>query len=425
MPDTPIQTGLEIFEKNWPEKLKGARIGLLVHPASVNRRLKHAVNIFMKYSCRIPTQKAMKTLPPHPPLAKGGRGEFQVKSNFFELKALFGPQHGIHGETQDNMVEWEGFHDANTGIPVFSLYGHTRKPAPAMLKDIDVMVIDVQDVGSRYYTFIWTMELCMQACLEMDKSTVILDRPNPIGGHITEGPVLDMAYASFVGQRPLPVRHGMTIGELCNYLRNEFYPSLDFHVIPMQGWKRKLWFDETGLTWSMPSPNMPTLDTAIVYPGMCLLEGTNLSEGRGTTRPFEIFGAPFLGPDMLVKKLKELKLPGIVFRPMYFQPTFQKHAGKLCGGAQIHVISRERFKPFKTGAAILKAIHDLYPQHFVWKQPPYEYETKNLPIDILAGTDRLRKDIEKGVSLNQMEEWWEEQRLQFQIKLRKKYLLYK
>jgi uncharacterized protein YbbC (DUF1343 family) len=421
----PIQTGLEIFEKNWPEKLKGARIGLLVHPASVNRRLKHAVNIFMKYSCRIPTQKAMKTLPPHPPLAKGGRGEFQVKSNFFELKALFGPQHGIHGETQANMVEWEGFHDANTGIPVFSLYGHTRKPAPAMLKDIDVMVIDVQDVGSRYYTFIWTMELCMQACLEMDKSTVILDRPNPIGGHITEGPVLDMAYASFVGQRPLPVRHGMTIGEIGNYLRNEFYPSLDFHVILMQGWKRKMWFDETGLTWIMPSPNMPTLDTAIGYPGMCLLEGTNLSEGRGTTRPFEIFGAPFIEPDMLVKKLKELKLPGIVFRLMYFQPTFQKHAGKLCGGAQIHVINRERFKPFKTGTAILKAIHDLYPQDFVWKQPPYEYETKNLPIDILAGTDKLRKDIEKGVSLNQMEEWWEEQRLQFQIKLRKKYLLYK
>ena len=425
MPDTPIQTGLEIFEKNWPEKLKGARIGLLVHPASVNRRLKHAVNIFMKYSCRIPTQKAMKTLPPHPPLAKGGRGDFQVKSKKFELKALFGPQHGIHGETQDNMVEWEGFLDTSTGIPVFSLYGHTRKPAPAMLKDIDVMVIDVQDVGSRYYTFIWTMELCMQACLEMDKSTVILDRPNPIGGHITEGPVLDMAYASFVGQRPLPVRHGMTIGEIGNYLRNEFYPSLDFHVIPMQGWKRKMWFDETGLTWIMPSPNMPTLDTAIVYPGMCLLEGTNLSEGRGTTRPFEIFGAPFIEPDMLVKKLKELKLPGIVFRPMYFQPTFQKHAGKLCGGAQIHVISRERFKPFKTGTAILKAIHDLYPQHFVWKQPPYEYETNNLPIDILAGTDRLRKDIENDEVLEQMEEWWEEQRFQFQIKLRKKYLLYK
>jgi uncharacterized protein YbbC (DUF1343 family) len=394
MPDTPIQTGLEIFEKNWPEKLKGSRIGLLVHPASVNRRLKHAVNLF-------------------------------VKSRKLELKALFGPQHGIHGETQDNMVEWEGFLDTSTRIPVFSLYGHTRKPVPSMLKDIDVMVIDVQDVGSRYYTFIWTMELCMQACLEMDKSTVILDRPNPIGGHITEGPVLDMAYASFVGQRPLPVRHGMTIGETGSYLRNEFYPSLDFYVIPMQGWRRKMWFDETGLTWIMPSPNMPTLDTAIVYPGMCLLEGTNLSEGRGTTRPFEIFGAPFIEPDMLVKTLKELKLPGVVFRPMYFQPTFQKHAGKLCGGAQIHVMNRERFKPFKTGVAILKTTHYLYPEHFSWKQPPYEYETEKMPIDILTGTDRLRKDIEKGVSLNQMEEWWEEQRLQFQMKLRKKYLLYK
>jgi len=389
-----VKTGLDLFEKNWPKKLKGSRVGLIIHPASVNRRLEHAVDLLME-------------------------------SKNIELKALFGPQHGIRGETQDNMVEWEGFLDANTGIPVFSLYGHTRKPEPAMLKDIDVMVIDIQDVGSRYYTFIWTMELCMQACLEMNKSIVILDRPNPIGGHVIEGPVLDMSYASFVGLRPLPIRHGMTIGEIGNYLWNEFYPSLDFHVIPMQGWKRKMWFADAGLPWIMPSPNMPALDTATVYPGMCLLEGTNISEGRGTTRPFEIFGAPFIEPDMLVNHLKEFKLPGVVFRPLYFQPTFQKYAGKLCGGAQIHVINRERFKPFKTGAAILKAIHDLYSQHFAWKQPPYEYETKKMPIDILAGTDRLRKDIGKGVDLKRMEEWWEEQCLQFQIRMRRQYLIYK
>jgi uncharacterized protein YbbC (DUF1343 family) len=389
-----IQVGLDIFEKNWPKKLNGSRVGLLAHPASINRRFEHAVNIFLR-------------------------------SKKLELKAIFGPQHGIRGETQDNMIEWEGFFDKKTGLPVYSLYGSIRKPEPSMLNDIDVMVIDLQDVGSRYYTFIWTMELCMQACLEMNKSVVILDRPNPIGGYITEGPVLDTEYASFVGQRPLPVRHGMTIGEIGAYLCNEFYPIVDFHIIPMKGWERNMWFDETRLPWVMPSPNMPTLDTATVYPGMCLLEGTNISEGRGTTRPFEVFGAPFIEPLQLVKHLEALKLPGVVFRPLYFQPTFQKHAGHLCGGAHIHIINRKLFKPFKTGVAIIKTIYSLYPQQFAWKQPPYEYEREKLPIDIIAGTDKLRKDIEKGVSLKQMEKWWEEQRLQFQKQIRKHSLLYK
>ncbi|MDP2277807.1 MAG: DUF1343 domain-containing protein, partial [Nitrospirota bacterium] len=247
-----VLTGLDRLEKSWPKELKGLRVGLLVHPASVNRRLEHTVNVFFK-------------------------------SKKFILKALFGPQHGIRGETQDNMVEWEGFRDPQTGLPVYSLYGHTRKPEPEMLKDIDALVIDLQDIGSRYYTFIWTMELCMQACLENRKSVVVLDRPNPLGGLAIEGAVLDMSYASFVGQRPLPIRHGMTVGEIANYLKNEFYPSLDLHIIKMQGWEKNMWFDQTKLPWVMPSPNMPTLDTAIVYPGMCLLEGTNLSEGRGTT----------------------------------------------------------------------------------------------------------------------------------------------
>ena len=318
------------------------------------------------------------------------------------------------------MVEWEGFIDKQAGLPVFSLYGSTRKPNPAMLKNIDAMAIDVQDIGSRYYTFIWTMELCMQACMEMGKSIVVLDRPNPIGGHITEGNVLDAAYASFVGNRPLPIRHGMTIGEIAHYLRNEFYPSLDFHVIPMRGWKRKMWFDETGLPWVLPSPNMPTLDTATVYPGMCLLEGTTISEGRGTTRPFEIFGAPFIDPDILIAHLHRYNLPGVAFRPMYFLPTFQKHADTLCGGAQIHVINREKFKPFKTGVAVIKSIHDLYPDQFSWKQPPYEYETEKMPVDILAGTDRLRKDIEHGEDIERMEERWQEECLQFSRIVQKK-----
>jgi len=388
-----VRIGLDTFERNWPKRLRDARVGLLVHPASVNKRLEHAVNVFLK-------------------------------SKKLVLKAIFGPQHGIYGETQDNMIEWEGFHDRQTGLPVFSLYGQTRKPEPSMLEHIDVLVIDIQDVGARYYTFIWTMENCMQACMEMNKSIVILDRPNPIGGHKIEGSVLEKAYTSFVGQRPLPVRHGMTVGEIGNYLWNTFYPSLDFHVIPMQGWKRTSWFDNTLLSWVMPSPNMPTLDTATVYPGMCLFEGTNISEGRGTTRPFEIFGAPFIEPDLLVKQLEKSKLPGVMFRPLYFQPTFQKHAGNICGGAQLHVTHRERFKPFKTGITIVKVVHDLYPENFSWKQPPYEYETEKMPIDILAGTGKLREDIEKGEKLDRMEEWWQEQSKEFNKRYRKKYLIY-
>jgi uncharacterized protein YbbC (DUF1343 family) len=394
MPAPSVQTGLDIFEKNWPSQLKGVRVGLLVHPASVNRQFEHAAQLFNR-------------------------------SGNFELKALFGPQHGIRGETQDNMVEWEGFIDKQTGLPVFSLYGLTRKPDAAMLKDVDTLAIDVQDVGARYYTFIWTLELCMQACMEMGKPLVVLDRPDPIGGIITEGNVLEGAYASFVGNRPLPIRHAMTIGEIGSYLQNEFYPTLDFHVIAMRGWERSMWFDETGLPWVLPSPNMPTLDTAMVYPGMCLLEGTAISEGRGTTRPFEIFGAPFIDPDMLVKQLRGYRLPGVIFRPMFFQPTFQKHAGEICGGAQIHVIDREKFKPYKTGVAAIKSIHDLYPDQFSWKQPPYEYETKKMPVDILAGTDRLRKDIEHGEDIERMEERWHEESLQFERCYRKKYLLYK
>jgi uncharacterized protein YbbC (DUF1343 family) len=388
------QTGLDILEDNWPSKLNGARAGLLVHPASVNNSIKHTVD------CILMTQK-------------------------FKVQALFGPQHGIRGETQDNMVEWGGFRDIKTGLPVYSLYSKFRKPEPSMLNDLDLIIVDMQDVGSRYYTFIWTMERCMQACAEGGKSLVVLDRPNPISGNLTEGSVLDNDFTSFVGLRPLPVRHGMTIGEIGVYLTNKFYPDLDYHVIRMQGWRRRMWFDETGLPWVLPSPNMPTIETASVYPGMCLLEGTELSEGRGTTRPFELFGAPFIEPETLVKRLELFKLSGVRFRPLYFQPTFQKHAARLCGGAQIHITDRKAFKPFKTGVAVIKAIYELYPEDFKWKNPPYEYETEKMPIDILAGTDRLRNDIEQGISLKQMETWWQDQCLEFDRNERQQYLIYK
>jgi uncharacterized protein YbbC (DUF1343 family) len=364
-----------------------------VHPASVSKNLEHASSLFFE-------------------------------SPKCELKVFFGPQHGIRGETQDNMIEWKGFHDLRTGLPVYSLYSKTRKPPAAMLKAVDVLAVDLQDVGARYYTFIWTMELCMQACSEMGKSVVILDRPNPLGGSVIEGPVLQPEFASFVGLRPIPIRHGMTVGEIALYLKETYYPSLDLHVINMKGWKRSQLFDETGLPWVLPSPNMPTLETAIVYPGMCLLEGTLLSEGRGTTRPFEIFGAPFIDPDKLAARLNEFKLPGVLFRPLYFQPTFQKHAGEVCGGAQIHLLDRSKYRSFKTGVAVLKAVNELYPRRPLWKSPPYEYETEKMPIDILAGTDRLRISIEKGDALDHMESWWRVGCAAFDKTVRKKYLIY-
>ena len=389
----PTLTGLDLVEKLWPKDLKGARVGLVAHPASVDRKIEHAVDVFRR-------------------------------SKKFRLAALFGPQHGIYGQTQDNMVEWEGFRDAATGLPVASLYGAVRKPTAAMLENIDVLAIDLQDVGARYYTFIWTLDLCMQACREAGKTVVVLDRPNPIGGHITEGPVLRQGYHSFVGLRPLPVRHGMTVGEIGQYLEDKYHPGMHYRVVPMQGWNRRSWFDQTLLPWVMPSPNMPMLDTALVYPGMCLLEGTNLSEGRGTTRPFEIFGAPFVHPPTLVDHLREFRLPGVTFRPLYFEPTFQKHAGILCGGAQIHITDREKFKPFRTGVAILKAVHNTWPRDFAWKQPPYEYEEVKMPIDILAGSGQLRKDIEAWKDIKDMEAWWKDELKGFE-KVRKKYLLYK
>jgi uncharacterized protein YbbC (DUF1343 family) len=388
-----VLTGLDLLEQRWPRSLKSIRVGLVAHPASVNSALQHAVPVLRQ-------------------------------SRHFRLAALFGPQHGILGQTQDNMIEWKGFRDPTTGLPVYSLYGKTRKPFPQMLANIDALAVDLQDVGSRYYTFIWTLELCMQACKEAGKALVVLDRPNPINGKITEGPMLDPEYASFVGLRPLPVRHAMTIGEIGAYLHKTFHPGLDYHVVQMQGWKRTMLFDRTGLPWAMPSPNMPTLDTALVYPGMCLLEATNISEGRGTTRPFEIFGAPFIHAETIARVLTDFNLPGVVFRPLSFEPTFQKYANKLCNGAQMHVTDRAKFKPFKTGVAVIKAIHNTYPRDFAWKQPPYEYEEIKLPIDILAGTDRLRKELEAWKDLDEMEAWWDAEAKAFE-KVRKGFLLYK
>jgi uncharacterized protein YbbC (DUF1343 family) len=353
---TCVVLPLDHLDEVWPEKFQGARMGALLHPASVSSGLEHAFQILERENEKL-----------------------------WRLRALFGPQHGYLGQTQDNMVEWQSYEHPRLAIPVYSLYGEHREPTASMLENLDVLLIDLQDVGARYYTFVWTMFLCLRACERADLPVVVLDRPNPINGVTTEGPILDPAYRSFVGLHPLPVRHGRTIGELAQLFRDEAFPECDLTVLPMKGWEREMWFDDTGLPWVMPSPNMPTLETATVYPGMCLLEGTNISEGRGTTRPFELLGAPFIDAEPFARELNQLRLPGAHFRPTWFQPTFQKFAGEMCGGAQLHVTDRDRFAPFQTGLEIIRALRRIYPESFVWKQPPYEYEYESLPIEILLG----------------------------------------
>lgn len=283
------------------------------------------------------------------------------------------------------MIEWEGYRHPELDIPVFSLYGEHRKPTPEMLRNIDALFVDLVDVGARYYTFIWSLFLCLEACETAGIPVIVADRPNPITGTTIEGSPQREDHLSFVGLHPLPNRHGKTIGELACQFRDEKFPGVSLHLLPLSGWDRSCWHDETGLPWVMPSPNMPTLDTAIVYPGMCLLEGTNLSEGRGTTRPFELFGAPWIDGPSFCRKLNALDLPGVHFREAAFEPTFQKHAGAVCRGAQIHVRDRDIFLPWKTGIEIIRLARETSPDHFDWKPLPYEYEPEKLPIEILCG----------------------------------------
>ena len=373
-----VNTGLDRLAAEGFARLQGRRVGLLVHPASVDQRLRHALMLMQE-------------------------------AGPVDLKTLFGPQHGILGQTQDNMIEWEGYTDPGSGLTVHSLYGEHRKPTAAMLDAIDVLVIDLQDVGARYYTFIWTMLLCMEACADKGIQVMILDRPNPLDGVHTEGTVLDPEYRSFVGLAPIPMRHGMTAGELAGFFARWMGLDLDLEVIWMEGWTRDMDFAATGLPWVLPSPNMPTLETARVYPGGCLLEGTTVSEGRGTTRPFEIFGAPYVEPDTLAGILTAWNLPGCRIRPLHFEPTFHKFSGEVCGGVQVHVTDPEIFEAVSTYTAAIAAIRKLWPENFGWKQPPYEYETEKLPIDILAGGEAWRTQVEAGLSPWLMKADWMEQ----------------
>jgi uncharacterized protein YbbC (DUF1343 family) len=372
----PVATGLDVLAFQGFAPLLGKRIALVCNQSAVSGDFRHVIDLLL-------------------PLHGSGR---------LTIKIVLGPQHGLFGHTQDNMIEWEGTTDPRTGLQIASLYGEHRHPRPALLKDVDIMVIDLPDIGSRYYTFLWTTANCLEAAAQLGIPVLILDRPNPIGGLQWEGPVLKPEYESFVGLHPLPTRHGMTLGEVATYLKTRYYPGCDLNVVLAPEWSRGDYAEEADAVWTMPSPNMPTVDTAVVYPGGCLLEGTNLSEGRGTTHPFEMFGAPWIDGWALGEALNVLDLPGCFFRAIQFQPTFQKHAGQLCGGCFLHVQDRRAFEPVLTYVALLQETRRIYGDKLAWNPPPYEYETKKLPIDILAGNDWLRPAIDELGSLKDIRE---------------------
>ncbi len=371
-----VVLGLESLCESRGDLIKGSRVGLVCNQASVDHRLNHSADIL-----------------------RGTEG--------VNLTALFGPQHGIRGDLQDNMVETPHTTDKETGLPVYSLYSETREPTEEMLRDVDVLVCDLQDIGCRIYTFIYTIANCMRVARRLGKRVVVCDRPNPIGGVAVEGNVLENGFESFVGQYSLPTRHGMTAGELARMFNEHWEIGCELEVVPLEGWSRELWFDETDAPWVLPSPNIPTLDSATVFPGTVHLEGTQMSEGRGTTRPFELIGAPYIEAAEFARSLEALDLPGVKFRATNFQPTFQKHAGVTCGGVQIHVQDREVFKPVLTGVAITKTCFDSYGDSFRWKEPPYEYVFDKNPFDVISGTDRMRKAFEGGDSLQEIEQSWQ------------------
>ncbi len=372
--------------------VKGRRVGIVCNPASVDAQLRHTVE-------RLTADPDVR------------------------VAALFGPQHGFRSDLQDNMIETPHARDARRAIPVYSLYSETREPTAEMLKGIDVLVIDLQDVGTRVYTYVYTMANCMRAASRHGVPVVVCDRPNPIGGDAIEGSRLDPAYASFVGQFPIPLRHGMTVGELARMFNDEFRINCSLDVVPLAGWRRSMYFDETGLPWVMPSPNIPTLDSAIVYPGTVLVEGTRLSEGRGTTRPFELIGAPWIDGERLADAMNARRLPGVHFRAVFFEPTFQKHAKETCGGCQIHVLDRRSFRPVRTAVELIAEFRAQNPARYAWREPPYEYEHQKQPIDILFGSDRLRTAVDSGGGVAAFVDSWQAEEDSFR-RVRGKYLLY-
>jgi uncharacterized protein YbbC (DUF1343 family) len=389
-----IATGLDQLVKERFTRFRGQRIGVVCHAASVDRELRHIT-------------------------------EFVENIPDISVKAYFGPEHGFLADAQDLETVQEIPRTAS-GIPVYSLYGDSfasLKPTSQQLDDLDVLIVDLQDVGSRYYTFQATMLFSLESAAEKGIRVVVLDRPNPIGGIQIEGPPISKGFESFVGCHSLPTRHGMTIGELAQLYRRERKIDVDLEVIPCQALNREMYFDQTGLPWVLPSPNMPTLDTAIVYPGQCLFEGTNLSEGRGTTRPFEIVGAPWIDPGELVKTLSTYNLPGIRFRPLHFRPTFQKWAGKTCGGVQLHILDRNSYRPVETGSALITAMRAQNLDLFRWRTERYEFVDDIPAIDLLFGTDQIRKAVENSIPFPEIAHSWEGYNQDF-TESRKPFLIY-
>lgn len=394
-----VLPGLEVLIDQEPWRIQGKRIGLVTNQSAITRDFQHAVK-----------------------LLHAGRG--------WKLAALFGPEHGIWGEAQD-MAHVDHSIDPMTGLPVYSLYGKSEAdlaPRREALKDLDALVIDLQDIGSRYYTFIYTMALCMREAAPLGLEVIVLDRPNPIDGVHLEGNIREEKYSSFVGMFPLPTRHGMTAGELAlwfqRYYANVHKLDCKLTVVAMKGWHRSMWWGDTGLPWVIPSPNMPTVYTATVYPGMCLVEGTNLSEGRGTTHPFEFFGAPWLDSFKLAENLNHLDLPGVRFRPHFFTPTFHKHANQVCGGVEMHVTNRATFEPYRTGLWCVKIARDMDPENFKWRTETYEFVSDRLAIDLLAGSSQYRELVERGGNVDEWVVQWEDQLREF-ARYRDEFLLYR
>jgi uncharacterized protein YbbC (DUF1343 family) len=386
----PVTLGSEVLLAS--PRLRGKSVGVVCNHASVGHRFLHIIDAV-------------------------------ASTEYVTLAAIFGPQHGFRSDVQDNMVETPHLTGPRQRVPIYSLYSDTREPTAEMLKGLDALVIDLQDIGARIYTYIYTMANCMRACARHGVPVIVCDRPNPIGGVDIEGASLVPGWESFVGQFPIPMRHGMTIGELARLFNEHFRIGAQLEVVTMRGWTREMFADETDIPWVMPSPNMPTLDTAIVYPGTVLFEGTLLSEGRGTTRPFEIVGAPDVHAETFCQRMNGLNLPGVYFRPAVFEPTFQKHAKTACGGCQIHVLDRNIFAPVLTGAALVYMFRRFDLDGELWRQPPYEYEHTKLPFDILSGSPTLREQIETGDTPSTIASTWEADEEAFR-KLRQPYLLY-
>jgi uncharacterized protein YbbC (DUF1343 family) len=386
-----ISLGIEQLIKNKLPLLDGKKIGLLCNQASTDRNLRHSRDLLMD---AFPGQ----------------------------LSCIFSPQHGFFAEKQDNMIESDHIRDRVSGVPVFSLYGETRRPTKEMLDHVDVIVVDIVDVGTRVYTFMYTLAYMLEAAAEYGKTVVVLDRPNPIGGLDIEGNILEPDVTSFVGLYPLPMRHGLTFGELGLLFNREYGIGAEYHVVQMEGWQRSMHFPDTGLPWVFPSPNMPDYTASLTYPGQVIWEGCNISEGRGTCFPFTLFGAPWLDTEEVLDCIGKTPLPGCLFRPLQFEPTFNKYKDQVCHGFQLHVTDVKQFKPYRTALAFLQAFNSLYTE-FDYKQPPYEYEFEKLPMDLILGSKSVRKRLETSEPLVEIEQSWQQGLADFDA-LRKQYFLY-